>query len=200
MSVKLKVRLAVIASDPYLTVRIPQNLMDALICEATAQNRSVEKEILNRIMATMDHDIEYRVRVISIKANQKEYLEELHSQQVSAEVLRMLKASAEKDALTLDQEVSFRLLVSLINAEQMGTSGQFAKLVVDPAMQAQIDQEKTFAHYSRRYSLELQQLELMVRYGDCWRGDEGIFEFNLIDVEEQKAFIHEKMKEERRAQ
>lgn len=200
MSVKLKVRLAVIASDPYLTVRIPQNLMDALICEATAQNRSVEKEILNRIMATMDHDIEYRVRVISIKANQKEHLEELHSQQVSAEVLRMLKASAEKDALTLDQEVSFRLLVSLINAEQMGTSGQFAKLVVDPAMQAQIDQEKTFANYSRRYALELQQLELMVRYGDCWRGDEGIFEFNLIDVEEQKAFIHEKMKEERRAQ
>ena len=196
MSVKLNVRQAVTASDPYLTVRLPQNLMDALICEAEANNRSFEKEFLARIMATLDRDLEYRVRAIAIKSMQKEHIEELHSQQISAEIVQLLEASAALDGLSLSKEVSLRLLVSLIDAEQMGTSGVFASLVMDPAMQAQKDAEKMLTQHARRYALELQQLELMLRYGDCWDTDEG-FNFHLIDVAEAKAQICEKIAQER---
>lgn len=95
-------------------------ILEVLSNEATENNRSIESEITTRLRATFYNDIEYRVRVTELAGSKiVSHGVKKHILTVDRNMMDLLVASAVVDNRSLDEEVSLRLMVSLVNPAEM---------------------------------------------------------------------------------
>jgi hypothetical protein len=117
-------------TSPLLKVTLYDFLFDTLCKEAKDNICSVQDEFVDRLVATFNNDIEYRVRAIELKqSNITISSANTHSQVISQDLMDVLIESAIVDQHTIDQEISLRLMVSFVNAPEMALTQKHAKAI-----------------------------------------------------------------------
>ena len=162
------IRQYTLRGDPRLAVKLPESLVDAVTQEAKVKKSLIRDEIARRLAATFKNDVEYRVRVSLLKQDPIEsHASKIYRQNLSCEIMDLLKESAAVERHSLDEEVSLRLQISFMEPGIMGTQSILARITYNIPTQKKLEAEREALLPGRRYVYELQQLELNIRYEDC---------------------------------
>lgn len=184
--------------DPHLSVKLPATLLAALKQEATENKRPYQDELALRLHATFKRNTEYRTRasmVINQIKNDDGYIP--YRQQISQDIMNLLTQAAKIDKHSLSEEVCFRLKISFMEAQAMGTSQLYTKIIRQKLTQKTIAAQNAVMKFGKRYVFELQQLELNIR-NESWIPKEIMFKaFECIDVKEQTKQIRKQITTER---
>ena len=184
--------------DPCLSIKLPATLIAALKQEAAENKRPYQDELALRLHATFKRNIEYRTRASMVINQIKEddnYAP--YRQQISQDIMNLLIKASKIDNHSLAEEVCFRLKISFMEAQAMGTNQLYTKLVRHKLTQKTIAAQNVIMKFGKRYVFELQQLELNIR-NESWIPKEMLFKsFECIDVKEQTKQIRKKITTER---
>lgn len=184
--------------DPCLSIKLPATLIEALKQEAKENKRPYQDELAKRLYATFKKNTEYRTRasmVIDQIKSDDNYTP--YRQKISQDIMNLLIKASKIDNHTLAEEVCFRLKISFMEAQAMGTSQLYTKIVRHKLTQKTIAAQNAVMKLGKRYVFELQQLELNIR-NESWIPKEIMFKsFECIDVEEQAKQIRQQIATER---
>ncbi len=186
--------------DPRLCVKLSAILVSALKQEAKENKRRFQDELAMRLSATFKNNIEYRTRA-SMVLPQLRNDDDLapYSQMISGEMLGMLLDAAALEQHSLDEEVSFRLKMSFMEAQALHTSQLCTKVIRHKLTKNTREAQRTLMEQGQRYIFELQQLEMNIRY-ESWLPEEMKFKsFEKINVKNETVEIRKKIAEERRS-
>ena len=184
--------------DPCLSIKLPATLIAALKQEAAENKRPYQDELALRLHATFKRNTEYRTRVSMVLdqiKNDDDYVP--YRQQISQDIMNLLIKASKVDNHSLAEEVCFRLKISFMEAQAMGTSQLYTKIVRHKLTQKTIAAQNAVMKFGKRYIFELQQLELNIR-NESWIPKEIMFKaFECIDVKAQTKQIRTQITTER---